>query len=38
VLVLTGAGIKYPAPPLPRPAHLDGAPEAMLGQVKRAIG
>ena len=38
VLVLTGAGIKYPAPSLPRPAHLEGTPEAMLAQVKRVIG
>jgi threonine synthase len=38
VLVLTGAGIKYPAPPLARPVHLEGLPEAMLARVKQAIG
>ena len=38
VLILTGAGIKYPPPPLPRPVHLEGAPEAMLARVKQAIG
>jgi threonine synthase len=38
VLILTGAGIKYPPPSLPRPVHLEGAPEAMLARVKLAIG
>jgi threonine synthase len=38
VLILTGAGIKYPAPPMPRPAHLEGTPEAMLARFKEAIG
>ena len=38
VLVLTGAGIKYPAPPIPRPAHLEGTPEAMLARFKKAMG
>ncbi len=38
VLILTGAGIKYPPPPLPRPIHLDGSPEQVLARVKRAIG
>jgi threonine synthase len=37
VLVLTGAGIKYGPPSMARPAHLEGAPEAMLAQVKQAI-
>src|SRR5260370_39804942 len=38
VLILTGAGIKSPPPSLPRPVHLEGAPEAMLARVKLAIG
>jgi threonine synthase len=38
VLVLTGAGIKYPPPAIPRPAHLEGAPEAMLARFKEAMG
>jgi threonine synthase len=37
VLVLTGAGIKYPPPPLPAPVHLDGAPAEMLARVRQAI-
>ena len=37
VLILTGAGIKYPPPPLPRPVHLEGGPEQMLARVKQAI-
>ncbi|HZP38559.1 MAG TPA: threonine synthase [Methylomirabilota bacterium] len=37
VLVLTGAGIKYGPPAMPRPVHLAGSPEAMLAQVKQAI-
>src|SRR5207244_654690 len=36
VLILTGAGIKYPPPSLPSPVHLEGAPEAMLARVKQA--
>jgi threonine synthase len=38
VLVLTGAGIKYPPPALPRPAHLEGTAEAMLARFKEAMG
>ncbi len=38
VLILTGAGIKYPPPPLPRPIHLEGSPEEMLARVKQAVG
>jgi threonine synthase len=38
VLVLTGAGIKYPAPPSRPPIHLEGEPERMLALVRRAIG
>ena len=38
VLVLTGAGIKYPPPAIPRPAHLEGTPEAMLARFKEAMG
>jgi len=37
VLVLTGAGIKYRPPSMPRPVHLEGSPEAMLARVKQAI-
>jgi threonine synthase len=37
VLVLTGAGIKYGPPSMPRPVHLEGSPEAMLARVKQAI-
>jgi threonine synthase len=38
VLILTGAGIKYPAPPLPAPLHLDGSPQDKLERMKRALG
>jgi len=37
VLVLTGAGIKYGPPSMPRPVHLEGSPESMLARVKQAI-
>jgi threonine synthase len=37
VLVLTGAGIKNAAPPLPDPIHLDGDEASVLARVKRAI-
>jgi threonine synthase len=38
VLILTGAGIKYPSPPLPTPIHLAGDPTEMLARVRRAVG
>jgi threonine synthase len=38
ILVLTGAGIKHPAPPLPAPVHLDGEPDELLSRVRRALG
>jgi threonine synthase len=38
VLILTGAGIKYPSPPLPAPIHLAGDPAEMLVRVRRAVG
>jgi threonine synthase len=38
VLILTGAGIKNPPPPLPRPIHLEGSPEEMLARVRQAAG
>ncbi len=38
VLILTGAGIKYPPPPLPRPIHLEGSPSLMLARVTQALG
>jgi threonine synthase len=38
VLVLTGTGIKYHAPPLPPPTDLTGSDEEMTAQVKRALG
>ena len=38
VLVLTGAGIKHPPPPLPPPVHLAGAPEDILERVRQVLG
>jgi threonine synthase len=38
VLVLTGAGIKYPPPSAPRPAHLDGSREQMVARLREAVG
>jgi len=38
VLVLTGAGIKCEAPPLPKPVDLEGSEEEMLETVRRTIG
>ncbi|HEX4995237.1 MAG TPA: threonine synthase [Methylomirabilota bacterium] len=37
VLILTGAGIKNPPPPLAAPVHLEGTPAQMLARVKEAI-
>jgi threonine synthase len=37
VLVLTGAGIKYPPPSLPAPVHLEGTSAEMLARVRQAI-
>jgi len=37
VLVLTGAGIKNPPPPLPAPVHLEGDPDRILATVRQAI-
>ena len=37
VLILTGAGIKNPPPPLPAPTHLEGDEPAMRAQLKRAM-
>jgi threonine synthase len=37
VLVLTGAGIKNPPPPLPPPIHLEGDPDRILATVRQAI-
>jgi threonine synthase len=37
VLVLTGAGIKNPPPPLPPPIHLEGDPDRVLATVRQAI-
>jgi threonine synthase len=36
VLVLTGAGIKYPPPDLPEPVALSGDPEELLGLLQAA--
>jgi threonine synthase len=38
VLVLTGAGIKYDAPPLADPVDLDGTGEEVVAAVRRALG
>jgi threonine synthase len=38
VLVLTGAGIKNPPPPLPAPIHLEGDPDRVLAAVRQAMG
>jgi threonine synthase len=37
VLVLTGTGIKYDAPPLPAPTDLTGPDEDVVAQVRRAL-
>jgi threonine synthase len=37
VLVLTGAGIKNPPPPLPPPIHLEGDPDRILATVRQAL-
>jgi threonine synthase len=38
VLVLTGTGIKYDAPPLPAPTDLTGSDEEVDAQVARTLG
>ena len=38
VLVLTGAGIKYEAPPLPPPIDLTGSDDAIVATVVRTLG
>ncbi|HUO62387.1 MAG TPA: threonine synthase [Terriglobales bacterium] len=38
VMVLTGAGIKNPPPPLAEPVHLDGDEAQVLARVGRALG
>jgi threonine synthase len=38
VLVLTGAGIKYDAPPLPPPVDLTGPDDAIVATVVRTLG
>jgi threonine synthase len=38
VLVLTGAGIKYPPLPLSPPVHLEGAPGEILARVRQVLG
>jgi threonine synthase len=38
VLVLTGAGIKYPPPASPPPIHLEGSPEEISARISRALG
>ena len=38
VLVLTGAGIKYPAPALDAAVHLDGPPDEIESRIRQALG
>ncbi|HSE06009.1 MAG TPA: threonine synthase [Methylomirabilota bacterium] len=38
ILVLTGAGIKHPAPALPPTVHLEGGPEELLSRVQQVLG
>jgi threonine synthase len=38
VLVLTGTGIKYAAPPLPTPTDLAGSDDDIAAQVQRVLG
>jgi threonine synthase len=38
VLVLTGAGIKYPPPSLPAAVHLEGSPGEILALVRKVLG
>jgi threonine synthase len=38
VLVLTGTGFKCDPPPLPPPTDLSGSDDAIVDQVKRALG
>jgi hypothetical protein len=38
VIMLTGCGFKYAAPPLPAPVHLEGSDAAIIEAVRRAIG
>jgi threonine synthase len=38
LLVFTGSGLKYEAPPLPPAVDLAGGPEEILARVRRAIG
>jgi threonine synthase len=38
VMVLTGAGIKNPPPPLSEPVHLDGDEAQVRARVGRALG
>jgi threonine synthase len=38
VLMLTGCGLKYPAPPLAPPTHLEGSPDEVLATVRRLVG
>jgi threonine synthase len=37
VLVFTGAGIKYDAPPLPPPVDLTGSDDAIVATVVRTL-
>jgi threonine synthase len=36
-MIFTGAGIKYPPPPLPAPAHLSGSPDAAAAEVAEML-